>query len=121
MTTNDVTPNPYKAPSTGDLHPNSNARGLSLRIVAVLCWIVSLLPIWMYLLIADRPEVLEKRELNPVRFWLLCAVVFGLPAIGLAAFGVASWRRSRQIAILGAAAFLPIVIWTVLAYVFRGD
>lgn len=106
--------NPYKSPA-----PNvGDERGIGtllLRIFAIGCWLASLLPVFGFLLVVNRPELVEKRAQNPPLFLGVCVVMFVLPPLGLALLGIASWWRARWIAVLGLAAFLPIVLWTLAA------
>lgn len=106
--------NPYESP-----RPEiSQVAGIATAVrylVAVGCWLASLLPMFAYLLIAGRPEIIARRDENLALFVAICGVMFGLPAVGLVVMGFASWRGNRWLALGGFAAFLPLIVWTLTA------
>ena len=74
--------NPYEspAPSAGQ---RSGIGTVLLRVLAVGCWIASLLPVLAFLSIMNRPEIIERRVLNLPLFLAVNIAVVILPPWGL--------------------------------------
>ena len=106
--------NPYESP-TIEVGEHGHWQTLVLRIVALGCWSLSLLFVAAFLTIANRPEIREQYAENPVLFSILVVAVFGLPAIGLAILGIASWSRVRWLGLIGIACLVPLVALTLFA------
>jgi hypothetical protein len=106
--------NPYQTPAPDSAQLKRSAP-LWSRLVAVGCWLSSLFPVVAFLSVVNHPGLAERRAQHLLLFVVVNIVAFALPTIGLAVLGTASWRRSRRLALAGAAAFLPIFLWTMAA------
>ncbi len=102
--------NPYQSPAP--VASRSSVGGLLLRLLAVGCWLAALLPVAGFLLIVNRPDNAARREANFPLYVAVCVAMFLLPSLELVMLGVASWWRVRWVAIAGAMAFAPIVLWS---------
>jgi hypothetical protein len=103
-----VASNPYESPAP-DAGQHSTLATALRYLVAIAFWLASLLPVLAYFLIASRPDIVAKRDANLPMCVAVCGTMFALPAIGLALFGAAIWRRSKWLALAGSAGFLPII------------
>ena len=109
--------NPYKSSSI-EVRPTGWA-SLVQRSVAILCWVVCLF-LWLMLwTLLKNDRVIESIKFDPLLSGTIIGVAFVMPPIGFFLFGVAVWLRSWRLALLGAMAFLPLLLY-VAVHAARG-
>jgi hypothetical protein len=105
--------NPYASPSPTTTLP-TRLLVVWLRFVAIGFWLASLFPTLAFVLMVNRPEIVQRAD-NPLLHFPSAVIVFALPAIGFLLLGVASWWRVRALAIMGLASLIPIALIALFA------
>jgi hypothetical protein len=114
----DMKENPYEsAMSAGSAR--GGLAGLSLKLLAISFWGVSLLLVFGIVATWNRPEVASRTAKGPVLAATVWIVGFGFPIIGFAVLGVASWCRRWAFALVGLAAFIPLLTFLLYHWIRR--
>jgi hypothetical protein len=93
------------------------SRTLMRRIFALGCLISLPVPVLVFILTLTAQEIVKRYTINPHQFLALCMVIVAMPTVGFALVGIASWRQTKWLLILGLLALLPFTIWTLTALI----